>query len=52
MELFPDKAKARKEVVIELDINKPRKFLPPEKEMNLAIVMARWPDPDDILSAV
>ena len=32
--------------------NKPRKCLPPEKEMNLSIVMARWPDPEDLLLAV
>ena len=52
--LYPDKAKSMK-VVIEkeiLDINKPKKFLPPEKEMNLSIVMARWPKPEDLLTAV
>ena len=53
MHLYPDKVKAikccEKEI---LDINKPKKFLPPEKEMNLSIVMARWPEPEDLLSAV
>ena len=53
MSLYPDKAKAIAKVVEEVhDHEKPKKFLPPEKEMNLSIVMARWPDPEDLLSAV
>ena len=33
-------------------VEQARKFLPPEKEMNLSIVMARWPTPEDLVDGV
>jgi len=50
--LYPDKTKEIKEVKVEEIKEKARKFLPPEKEMSLSIVMARWPDPEEILESL
>ena len=45
--LYPDKSKTLKPIAKKAvdEADKPRKFLPPEKEMSLSIVMARWPSP-------
>ena len=52
--LFKDKTKTAKPKVIEkvIAVEQARKFLPPEKEMNLSIVMARWPTPEDLVDGV
>lgn len=53
-QLYTDKTKAvvKKNVTEVLEKDKPRQYLPPAKEMTLAIVMARWPDPKDIMKGV
>ena len=41
-----------KAVKVVEEVNKAKKFLPAEKEMSLSIVMARWPDPEELLSSL